>query len=220
MTASQLLALSLTFVGVSALCKAQATSSPAQSEGRQTYEHTLAQYLSDQDTAKARLGYLTAIEQDPLMVGPRLKLAALAISQQDWKEAATRLREVLQIGTTPTNQIAAIRNTLKTLLDIQRFGSPGIFSALDPSVEPPNVIAKTDPQYTNDARNARVKGNVLVWLEVDENGFPDNLQIVEGLGHGLNEKAIKAVSQWRFKPATKDGRVVRCGAVVTINFRI
>jgi TonB family protein len=218
MTASQLLAMSLLLVLDPALMGQSSRSSP-RSKGRDTYEAMLAQYLSDKDQAKARLGYLAAIEQEPLLIEPWLKLASLAMSDMDWKEAFARLEEVLQIGTDP-NQTEAIRKELTNLSYVQKYGSPGVFSALDPDVQVPSVITKTDPRYTKDALKARLNGNVLVWLEVDEGGVPANLQIIEGLGHGLNDKALKAAAKWRFKAATKNGALVRCGAVITINFQI
>ena len=172
MMASQLFALSISLV-VDPRLMGQSLPSSAPS-GRDTYEATLAQYLSDKDQAKARLGYLAAIQREPLLIEPRLKLASLAVSARDWKEASTRLEEILQIGTDP-NQTEAIRKELKALSDVRKYGSPGVFSALDPDVQVPSVIAKTDPRYTKDALKARLNGNVLVWLEVDEKGVPANL---------------------------------------------
>jgi TonB family protein len=146
-------------------------------------------------------------------------LASLAVSQRDWKEASTHLEDVLQIGTNP-DEAGAIRKQLKDLAFLRKYGSPSVFSILDPDVQAPSLIAKTEPRYTKDARRSRINGDVLIWLEVDESGVPTSLQIVEGLGHGLNEKALEAVSHWRFKSATKNGARVRCGGIATVTFHL
>ena len=44
--------------------------------------------------------------------------------------------------------------------------------------------------------------------------------MVEGLGYGLDEKAIEAVQQWRFTPGTKDGNPVPVAATIEVNFRL
>ena len=65
---------------------------------------------------------------------------------------------------------------------------------------------------------AHAEGDVSIWLEVGGNGVPANLKVIEGLGHGLDEKALQAVAKWRFKPAIKDDHPVKCAAVVTVTF--
>jgi protein TonB len=52
------------------------------------------------------------------------------------------------------------------------------------------------------------QGSVLLWLVVAPNGRPRNIRVQRSLGMGLDEKAIEAVSQWRFQPATLNGQPV------------
>jgi TonB family protein len=72
----------------------------------------------------------------------------------------------------------------------------------------PVPLRRVEPQYTEEARKARLQGAVIVLVEVKSDGTvaPDNITIVQGLGMGLDEKAIQAVSQWIFKPAYQDGK--------------
>jgi protein TonB len=66
-----------------------------------------------------------------------------------------------------------------------------------------------------------VEGLVLVSLIVQSDGSPDNLKIIRGIGHGLDEKAIEAVRQWHFKPGLKNGVPMAVGPiVVAVNFRL
>jgi TonB family protein len=59
-----------------------------------------------------------------------------------------------------------------------------------------------------------------LWLIVDENGLPRDIKVRRALGMGLDDEAIKAVKQWRFQPASKDGRPVAVMINVEVNFRL
>jgi TonB family protein len=88
-------------------------------------------------------------------------------------------------------------------------------------VAPPQILHAVDPQYTDEARRAKFKGICIVALVVDVNGVPQNPRIVRPLGKGLDEKALEAVKQFRFKPAMKDGKTpVPVMITVEVNFRL
>jgi protein TonB len=55
---------------------------------------------------------------------------------------------------------------------------------------------------------------------VDQNGIPTNVRVVRGVGHGLDEKALEAVSKYRFKPSMEHGQPVPVEINVMINFQI
>jgi len=79
------------------------------------------------------------------------------------------------------------------------------------SVSRPQLIQKLEPSFTDEARQARISGMVLVSLAVDAEGNPRDLAVARGLGHGLDEKALDAVRQWRFRSGLKDGAPVAVG---------
>jgi TonB family protein len=85
---------------------------------------------------------------------------------------------------------------------------------------PPKLLYKVEPEYTNQARKAGLSGKALLSLVVDIDGRPKDIKVVSPLADGLAEQAIKAVSKWRFQPATKNGVPVATGARVEVNFRI
>jgi TonB family protein len=87
-------------------------------------------------------------------------------------------------------------------------------------VTAPAVLAKVEPEYSEEARKAKFQGTVMLYIEVDENGKPKNLRVVRALGLGLDEKAIEAVSRWKFRPGFKDGKPVTVAATVEVNFRL
>ncbi len=75
-------------------------------------------------------------------------------------------------------------------------------------------------EYSDSARRARINGGVLVCAVIGVDGVPRQLRVVRGIGFGLDEKALEAVSRWFFKPGTKDGRAVPVAATIEVNFRL
>jgi TonB family protein len=88
------------------------------------------------------------------------------------------------------------------------------------SVRPPVLTYAPDPNYTEAARKAKLSGNVIVSLIVDQNGEPQNVRVERGLGNGLDQKAVETVEQYRFKPATRNGEPVPANLKVEVNFQI
>jgi TonB family protein len=87
-------------------------------------------------------------------------------------------------------------------------------------VSAPVPIYKPEPEYSEEARKAKFQGTVLLAIVVDVDGRPRDIRVLRPLGMGLDEKAIEAVSKWRFKPGHKDGRAVPVQAAVEVNFRL
>ncbi len=87
-------------------------------------------------------------------------------------------------------------------------------------VSPPSVIFKVDPEYSAEARQTKFQGDVQVSAIVETSGRLSNIHILKPLGLGLDQHVLEAVSQWRFKPAVKDGQPVRLVAQIAINFRL
>lgn len=84
----------------------------------------------------------------------------------------------------------------------------------------PRPIYDPDPDYSDAARKAKYQGSVLLWLIVGADGHPHNLRVQRSLGMGLDEKAIEAVSTWRFQPATLNGQPVAVEVNVEVSFRL
>jgi protein TonB len=87
-------------------------------------------------------------------------------------------------------------------------------------VSEPELIYKVDPEFSEEARKAKFMGIVLVNLVVDTNGNPQNVHILRGVGMGLDEKAVEAVRQYKFKPARENGKPVPVQVNVEVNFQI
>ena len=76
------------------------------------------------------------------------------------------------------------------------------------AVTRPELISRSKPVYTEEARKARLQGVVIVEAIVDEQGVVTNARVLKGLPLGLDQKAIEAVQTWKFKPATLEGKPV------------
>jgi periplasmic protein TonB len=87
-------------------------------------------------------------------------------------------------------------------------------------VSAPQVIFQVEPEFSEEARKAKVAGNVLVNLWVDTNGNPSHVHVIRGVGMGLDEKAVDAVKQYKFKPAMENGKPVLVELNIEVNFQI
>jgi TonB family protein len=87
-------------------------------------------------------------------------------------------------------------------------------------VAAPELIHSVEPEFTEDARRANFQGSVSIRLIVDSQGNPQNVQLVHHLGMGLDEKAIEAVQQYKFKPAVYQGHPVSVQIVIEMNFHL
>ena len=87
-------------------------------------------------------------------------------------------------------------------------------------MQPVVIISKPNPQYTDEARKLGLEGEVLVEVVFPASGPVQVVKVVKGLGHGLDEAAIRAAQQIRFKPALQERQPVDFPATVHIVFQL
>ena len=87
-------------------------------------------------------------------------------------------------------------------------------------VSAPAIVFKIDPEYSEQARKAKYQGTVVLNLVVQRDGTVRDIRVVQPLGLGLDEKAIEAVKQWRFKPGERNGQPVDVIATIEVMFRL
>ena len=87
-------------------------------------------------------------------------------------------------------------------------------------VTPPTVIQRVEPQYSEEARKARYQGTVVLEAIVRRDGTVDIQRIVRSLGFGLDENAIQALKQWRFRPGMRNGVPVDVSLNIEVNFNL
>jgi len=87
-------------------------------------------------------------------------------------------------------------------------------------VSAPAVLSKVEPEYTDEARAAQLDGTVRLMVEIGPDGVARNFNVTQSLGLGLDENAMDAISQWRFRPGMKDGQFVAVAATIEVNFHL
>ena len=93
----------------------------------------------------------------------------------------------------------------------------GVYS-IGGGVTAPQVLTRVEPQYSAEARAAKIHGEVWLAFAVDANGVPWDIKITRKLGYGLDQEAIAAVKQWRFKPGMKNGQPVPVKFTIAVPF--
>jgi periplasmic protein TonB len=87
-------------------------------------------------------------------------------------------------------------------------------------VSAPTLIHSVEPEFTAQARQANYQGTVSIQLIVDSQGNPQDVRVTHHLGMGLDEKAIEAVRQYRFRPAMYQGHPVAVQMIVEVDFHL
>jgi TonB family protein len=82
------------------------------------------------------------------------------------------------------------------------------------------VLSKPPVQYTSEARQLKVQGDVILRVTFTANGQVVVQGIVHGLGHGLDDEARRVAQQIRFRPATRNGQAVDMTTNITITFQL
>jgi len=102
------------------------------------------------------------------------------------------------------------------------FGAGGGISQGPPerNVTPPRAIFQPNPEYSEQARKKKIHGVVVLSLTVTVDGTVRDIKVVNGLGYGLDEKAVQAVSRWKFNPALKDGEPIDKEITVEVDFHL
>lgn len=106
-------------------------------------------------------------------------------------------------------------------------GLPGAISANQPSMAmqeqskttPPVLVSHIQPEYTSEARQLRIEGDVVLRVTITTSGQMVVHNVVHGLGHGLDEAAMRSAPTYKFQPATKDGHPVEFTTNIIIKFQ-
>jgi TonB family protein len=153
------------------------------------------------------------------------------VSETMWgQEAIFLLREWRFKPGTKDGKAIAVPATFEVAwgpLDLSPERVARIREALEPPVarkilaapKPIEVLNEVDASYTQEALDAKLEGVVVVSFDLVD-GAPTNLHVDEGLGKGLDEKALEAVSQFRFKPVLLNGVASPSHSKIRVNFRL
>jgi TonB family protein len=87
-------------------------------------------------------------------------------------------------------------------------------------ITPPGLLREVKPDYTEEARRRGTEGDVVLEIVVRRDGSVGEITIVQGLGSGLDQRAVSAVRQWRFSPARRHGTPVDVIVEVAVEFKL
>jgi periplasmic protein TonB len=87
-------------------------------------------------------------------------------------------------------------------------------------IEPPRLLREVRADYTEDARQRGLSGEVVLEIVVRRDGSVGDVKVLRGLASGLNDRAVQAVRQWRFAPARRLGTPVDVVVEVAVEFKL
>jgi TonB family protein len=99
-------------------------------------------------------------------------------------------------------------------------GYGGGLMSVGGGVSAPQLIHSAEPEFTEDARRANYQGTVSIKLIVDSQGNPQDIRVASHLGMGLEEKAIEAVRQYKFRAAMYQGHPVSVQILIDVDFHL
>ena len=85
-------------------------------------------------------------------------------------------------------------------------------------IDPPRLLREVKPRYSEVARRANIEGDVVLEVIIRADGSVGQVDVLQRLGFGLDERAVEAVRQWRFAPATRQGVAVDVIVEVAMEF--
>jgi len=117
-------------------------------------------------------------------------------------------------------RIGVVVAAVALLVPLSAFQSRNVYHAGEEGVTSPSVTYKVQPSYTPEAKEAKIQGTVVITAVVNSLGRAEDIKVTRSLDPGLDVNAIGAVSQWLFKPGTKDGQPVDVAVMIEINFKL
>jgi TonB family protein len=89
----------------------------------------------------------------------------------------------------------------------------------EPKTTPPVLLSHAEPEYTSEARQLKIQGDVVLRVTINTDGQMVVHSVIHGLGHGLDESAMKSAPTYKFRPATQNGQPVPYTTNIIIKFQ-
>jgi TonB family protein len=199
----------------------------------------LAIFYADQgiNLAEAHELIETAVQLAPGVAEVRVDEAQVLEAMNRNKEAVDVLEIALKLAHTP-EQTAAVENVLQSLNKFEAArakmggkeivilprggtsGDKGTGQQSSAGETPARAVYAPGAEYTEKAKEAGVEGVCVVTLIVGTDGKPSNIVVTKKLGMGLDEKAVEAISKWRFEPGRRYGTPVVTHLTLKLEFKL
>jgi len=136
-------------------------------------------------------------------------------------------QQMLRLSSTPVQKFSDAQDIPGEVVLVPGIGSlqtnpytATTIEKMGKGITAPRLIYSVEAKYTEEARQKSYEGVSVVELIVDAHGLPQDLHVTKTAGHGLDQMAIKAVDQYRFKPAMKNGAPVAMKIHIEVRFRL
>jgi TonB family protein len=189
-----------------------------------TLESRSPQHVMTIEPVAGSAEYIVSVRN--LATGQRLAQVRLALQNGaaeatvDEQDLNVRIR-LTKFGNGISAKLEVVRaGVLVDSMESQWRSGPPNALRVGGGVKAPVVIAKVEPHYSEEAREARISGIVILEVLIDKTGTVKDVTVLKGLPNGLSEAAVEAVRQWLFVPATKDGQPVDVVFNLTVNFKL
>jgi TonB family protein len=174
------------------------------------YDPSLGNLLLDITVIVGNVGSSTFALDAASNSGVTSQVSLESTSPTGWRDASGATRNAGLVTQFLTGQLSE----QATAAPVRPPVPPGV------GVSPPAILSRVDPEYTEEARAARYQGTVILEVIARKDGSADVVRVVRALGLGLDEQAIKAVKQWRFRPGMRDGQPVDVILNVEVSFNL
>jgi len=85
--------------------------------------------------------------------------------------------------------------------------------------QPPKILSRVEPEYDQDAGRANLDRGIALYVEVNQAGESQNVQVLRGLEPGLDSSAVAALRKWKWSPGARNGKPLVCVAEITVTFK-
>jgi TonB family protein len=163
-------------------------------------------YLHQGDGLKGQIAYRHDTKVAPIQAKlPESDIVEFAIADNDRGVVNLRLKlsktvaaEMVLVGTATTTGGTEP-------ITLRKYTVPSIYYRFGKGRTDPVPIRMSQPEYTSQARAAKLQGTVLLRVPIEASGAVGlDVQILQGLGLGLDEEAVKCVREWQFTPPSYD----------------
>lgn len=151
--------------------------------------------------------------------------AVILAKMKNYQDAKQVLNPLLSEKIDKNIRMQAQR-VMEQVEQMQSKGNSGINGTANNSVssliasETPKILSKTNPKYSDEARRKSIEGMVVLSVVFAKDGVIKDIMVVKGLGHGLDEEAIKVAQEIKFVPGKKDGEPVSVKARLEYSFKL
>src|ERR1700676_300399 len=183
--------------------------------------------------------YRMALQINPSSSLAHYRIAEIYFQQKDYQSAANEFRAVLNGDLQPewverlshvslgaifnlSGQFDRAENEYRMAEAAKRSPAKTADDSVTVSsvVTIPQIVQKTEPEYSDEARAAGLEGTVLLTGTITEEGVARDMRVTGSLGLGLDEKALAAIAKWRFLPGTRDGQPAAVAMTMPVEFRL